>query len=59
MIQTDRRGGVRLHDPATNTTTLLAQIPVYMASEDGMYGPAIDNDFADNKWVYLFYSPLT
>ena len=59
VIQTDRRGGVRLHDTATNTTHLLAQIPVYMASEDGLYGPAVDNDFATNKWVYLYYSPLT
>ncbi|HEU0235287.1 MAG TPA: ThuA domain-containing protein [Candidatus Limnocylindrales bacterium] len=59
VIQTDRRGGVRLHDPETNTTTLLAQIPVYMASEDGMYGPGIDNDFATNRWVYLYYSPPT
>jgi PKD repeat protein/type 1 glutamine amidotransferase len=59
VVQTDRRGGVRLHDPATNTTHLLAQVPVYMASEDGMYGPAVDNDFATNKWVYLYYSPLT
>jgi PKD repeat protein/type 1 glutamine amidotransferase len=59
VVQTDRRGGVRLHDPATNTTHLLAQIPVYMASEDGMYGPAVDNDFATNRWVYLYYSPLT
>ena len=31
----------------------------YTNSEDGMYGPAIDNDFATNKWVYLFYSPQT
>ncbi|HEX6682134.1 MAG TPA: ThuA domain-containing protein [Candidatus Limnocylindrales bacterium] len=57
VVQTDRRGGVRLHDPATNTTHLLAQIPVYMASEDGMYGPAVDNDFAANRWIYLYYSP--
>jgi PKD repeat protein/glucose/arabinose dehydrogenase/type 1 glutamine amidotransferase len=57
VVQTDRRGGVRLHDPATNTTHLLAQIPVYMASEDGMYGPAVDNDFATNRWIYLYYSP--
>ena len=57
VIQTDRRGGVRLHDPATNATTLLAQIPVYIANEDGMYGPEVDNNFNTNKWVYLFYSP--
>jgi PKD repeat protein/glucose/arabinose dehydrogenase len=59
VIQTDRRGGVRLHDPVSNTTTVLAQIPVYMASEDGMYGPGIDNDFATNRWVYLYYAPPT
>ena len=59
VIQTDRRGGVRLHDPVSNTTTVIAQIPVYIINEDGMYGPAIDNDFATNKWVYLFYSPPT
>lgn len=58
VIQTDRRGGVRLHDAATNTTTLLAQIPVYTHSEDGMYGPAVDRDFATNQWVYLYYAPL-
>jgi PKD repeat protein/type 1 glutamine amidotransferase len=58
VIQTDRRGGVRLHDPATNTTHLLAEIPVYTHSEDGLYGPAVDNDFATNKWVYLYYAPL-
>ncbi|MFG2059481.1 ThuA domain-containing protein [Micromonospora sp. NPDC048930] len=57
VIQTDRRGGVRLHNPETNETTVLAQIPVYTHSEDGMYGPAIDNDFATNKWVYLYYAP--
>ncbi|MGH3475898.1 MAG: ThuA domain-containing protein [Nocardioidaceae bacterium] len=59
VLQTDRRGGVRLHDPETNTTTILAQIPVYQASEDGMYGPAIDNDFETNRWVYLYYAPPT
>ena len=58
VIQTDRRGGVRLHDPEANTSHVLAQFPVYMASEDGMYGPAVDNDFAGNQWVYLYYSPL-
>ncbi|GAA2217061.1 PQQ-dependent sugar dehydrogenase [Micromonospora olivasterospora] len=53
VLQTDRRGGVRLHDTKTNTTKVLAQIPVCTHSEDGMYGPAVDNDFATNRWVYL------
>ncbi|MFE9313095.1 ThuA domain-containing protein [Streptomyces sp. NPDC088353] len=59
VIQTDRRGSVRLHDPKSNKTTVLAQIPVYQASEDGMYGPGIDNDFKTNHWVYLYYAPPT
>ena len=59
VIQTDRRGGVRLHDPATNSTTLLATLPVYTTNEDGGYGPEVDNNFTTNKWVYLYYSPPT
>ena len=66
LIQTDRRGGVRLHNPATGTTTLIADLGaatlpdtlrVYTNSEDGLYGPAVDPNFATNKWVYLYYAP--
>ena len=49
VIQTDRRGGVRLHDPEANHDHVIAEIPVYTNSEDGMYGPAVDNDFAENQ----------
>ena len=59
---------MRLHNPATGTTTVIAdfgaprcrrRMRVYTNSEDGMYGPAVDNNFATNKWVYLYYSPQT
>ena len=68
VIQTARRGKVRLHNPETGTTQVIADfgaatVPLtqrmYTNSEDGLYGPAVDNDFATNKWVYLFYSPQT
>jgi PKD repeat protein/type 1 glutamine amidotransferase len=59
VIQTARAGQVRLHDPVGGTTTTLATIPVYTNSEDGLYGPAVDSDFATNKWVYLYYAPPT
>ena len=60
IIQTARAGQVRLHDPATQTTKRRSPtIPVYTNSEDGLYGPAVDNDFATNKWVYLYYAPPT
>ena len=68
IIQTARTGTVRLHNPATGTTQVLANfgdaslpttMRLYTNSEDGLYGPAIDNNFATNKWVYLYYSPQT
>ena len=68
LIQTSRTRQVRLHNPATGTTQVLANFAdpalpttmrIYTNSEDGLYGPAIDNNFAQNKWVYLYYSPQT
>jgi PKD repeat protein/glucose/arabinose dehydrogenase len=59
VIQTQRDGHVVLHDPESNTTTTLAEIPVYTHREDGMYGPGIDDNFEQNRWVYLYYSPPT
>ena len=62
IIQTARLGQVRLHDPEEGTTDTIAnlsQFPqgLYSHSEDGLYGPAVDANFAQNKWVYLYYSP--
>ena len=66
VIQTDRRGGVRLHNPETGTSQLIADFGAattpltqrtYTHSEDGMYGPGIDPNFSTNKWVYLYYAP--
>ena len=48
------QGHRRLRAPASDA----AQLRIYTDSEDGLYGPAVDNEFATNKWVYLFYSPL-
>ncbi len=58
ILQTARAGQLRLHDPRDNSSRVIANLPVYTNSEDGLYGPAVDNDFATNRWVYLFYAPL-
>jgi cytochrome c len=57
VLQTTRTGDVRLHDPTTGTTSVIATIPVYTHDEDGLYGGAIDAQFSSNHWVYLYYSP--
>ncbi|HEY6891557.1 MAG TPA: ThuA domain-containing protein [Solirubrobacter sp.] len=59
VLQTARGGELRLHDPKDGSSKVIATLPVYTNSEDGLYGPAIDNDFATNKWVYLYYAPQT
>ena len=59
VLQTARGGQLRLHDPKDGSSKVIATLPVYTNSEDGLYGPAVDNDFATNKWVYLYYSPAT
>jgi hypothetical protein len=59
VLQTARGGQLRLHDPKDGSSKVIASLPVYTNSEDGLYGPAVDNDFATNKWVYLYYSPST
>jgi cytochrome c len=57
VIQTARTGEVRLHEADGSATHLLATIPVYTHSEDGLYGPTLDPDFEENGWVYLYYAP--
>ncbi|MFI7033887.1 ThuA domain-containing protein [Microbispora rosea] len=66
VLQTDRLGSLRMHDPTTGVTTVVANFAdpslpmtqqIYSAGEDGLYGPAVDANFATNKWVYLYYSP--
>ena len=68
VLQTDRLGSLRLHNPTTGITSVIANfndpaLPPDAAhllrGEDGLYGPAVDANFATNKWVYLFYSPQT
>jgi PKD repeat protein/glucose/arabinose dehydrogenase len=57
VIQTVRSGQVRMHDPATGDETILATIPIYNHDEDGLYGGAVDANFATDRWVYLYYAP--
>lgn len=57
VIQTTRTGQVLLHQGDGSGTQVIAEIPVYSHSEDGLYGPVLDPDFEDTGWVYLYYAP--
>jgi len=58
VLHTTRAGRVLLHDPATGFNRAVADIPVYQHDEEGLQGIAVDPDFADNRWVYIYYSPV-
>lgn len=57
VIQTTRTGQVFLHEADGSGSRVIAEIPVYTHSEDGLYGPTLDPDFESNGWVYLYYAP--
>lgn len=53
----ERAGALRIYQPASTTTTTAGTLNVITSNEDGLIGIALDPDFANNQWVYLFYSP--
>ncbi len=54
-------GRLKMWDPDTGETTLVAQIPTradaLSTSEDGVLGMVLDPDFEENNRVYVYYSP--
>ncbi len=59
VLFTERKGAVKLYDPKTGKIKVVAEVPVYIKFEYGLMGMNIDPDFKNNKWIYLFYSPLS
>ncbi|WP_324650821.1 ThuA domain-containing protein [Georgenia sp. H159] len=55
-IYLERDGRVQIVQPNGGTTTA-GTLPVTQVQEFGLLGLELDPDFADNGWVYLYYSP--
>jgi glucose/arabinose dehydrogenase/PKD repeat protein/type 1 glutamine amidotransferase len=53
------RGQIRVYDPKKQTTSTAVEIPVYSGGEDGLLGIALHPDFAQNKHLYVYYSPAS
>ncbi len=56
VLHTSRTGTLWLHD-LDGKKTVAAELPVYSHDEEGLQGVAVDPDFEQNRWVYLYYSP--
>jgi cytochrome c len=52
----ERRGVLKFYDFEKSTTSKIARLDVFYGNEDGLLGLAIDPNYSDNNWIYLFYS---
>ena len=57
VLHVTRQGQVWLHDPDTGLKTLAAELDVYEHDEEGLQNIALDPNFEQNGWVYMYYSP--
>ena len=58
IIFVERKGTIKIHYPTEKATKTIATIPVHHQHEDGLLGVALDPDYDNNNWIYLFYSPI-
>lgn len=56
IIFLERKGGVKLFDPKTDSVRLINKFNVNTTFEDGMIGLTRDPDFEKNHFLYIFYS---
>ncbi|QHT69155.1 carbohydrate-binding protein [Rhodocytophaga rosea] len=59
VLYLERRGDVKLYDPTTKKTRVIAKFDVSITGnyEDGMLGVALDPNYEQNNWIYINYSP--
>lgn len=66
VLFVERKGAVKIYDPAQKVTKTIAKISVSTKykfrdngraeAEDGLLGVALDPNYAKNNWIYLYYS---
>ena len=49
-------GTLRIYKPQSRTVVEAGKIPVFTPQENGFLGFALDPNFAENQWIYLYYS---
>ncbi|TNE65024.1 MAG: c-type cytochrome, partial [Bacteroidetes bacterium] len=53
----ERRGDFQLFDPVTGKIRTIGHIPVFIENELGLLGVAIDPNWEQNHWIYVYYAP--
>lgn len=67
VLYAERKGKLKLYDPATNKMDVIAEFDVsreyvsktgdHSEGEDGLQGVILDPGYAKNHWIYIYYSP--
>ena len=63
VLFNERRGALKMYKPEIDSTILIHQFEVYLGigkngrHEDGLLGLALDPNYSENNWIYLYYSP--
>jgi cytochrome c len=57
VLYTERRGNLKMYDPKKNKSKIVAKFDVYSKSEYGLMGINKDPNYAQNNWIYVYYSP--
>jgi cytochrome c len=52
----ERKGALRLYKADQKKTSLVTMLDVTFNTDDGLLGLALDPDFTQNNWLYLYYS---
>lgn len=56
ILFVERKGAIKMYDPERDYLSTVTVLPVYTQFEDGLLGLAIDPNYAENNWIYLYYS---
>ena len=57
LLFTQRRGELMLYEADLEDTRIVHKLDVHTEHEDGLMGIALDPNFKENNWIYLYYSP--
>jgi cytochrome c len=56
ILFVERKGALKMYDPAKEYLSTVTQLRVFSGLEDGLLGIAIDPHYRENHWIYLMYS---
>ncbi len=56
LFFTERPGRVRALEPGRSEATVLGSLAVAHEGEGGLLGLALDDDFSENGWLYVYYT---